>query len=81
VFLKDLFVVPDYRSRGVGREVMRALARYALKHGIGRIDLTTDKANTGAQKLYEELGGVRQTILRYSFDTETMRTLNGEAGS
>jgi len=75
IFLKDLFVVPDHRSRGVGRELMRALARYALERGIGRIDLTTDVANTGAQKLYEELGGARQMILRYSFDTKTMRKL------
>jgi GNAT superfamily N-acetyltransferase len=75
VFLKDLFVEPDYRSRGVGRELMRALARYALERDIGRIDLTTDVTNSGAQKLYEELGGARQAILRYSFDTETMRKL------
>jgi ribosomal protein S18 acetylase RimI-like enzyme len=79
VFLKDLFVVPEARSLGVGRALMRELARYAMARDIGRIDLTTDVANAGAQRLYEELGGRRQEILRYQYDGDRLRALAGRS--
>lgn len=78
VFLKDLFVVPEARSLGAGRALMQELARYALARDIGRIDLTTDVANSGAQKLYEGLGGKRQEILRYQYDGDRLRLLAGK---
>ncbi|MDX2158830.1 MAG: GNAT family N-acetyltransferase [Hyphomicrobiaceae bacterium] len=77
VFLKDLFVVSDVRSLGVGRALMSWLARFAIAEGIGRIDLTTDHANTRAQALYTSLGGVRREMLLYRFDGATLWSLAG----
>jgi ribosomal protein S18 acetylase RimI-like enzyme len=76
IYLKDLFVPAAHRGRGIGRSLMAALADYASTHDIGRIDLRTDSANTGAQRLYETLGGTRLEKVSYSFDP---RVLKGNA--
>lgn len=75
IFLKDLFTVPAARNRGVGHVIMQALARYADAHGIGRIDLTTDPSNDGAQRLYELLGGERHDKILYRFDGDRLSAL------
>jgi GNAT superfamily N-acetyltransferase len=68
IYLKDLFVPESQRGRGTGRQLMAALAQHAEEHGIGRIDLRTNTSNTGAQRLYESLGAVRDDKINYSFD-------------
>lgn len=78
VFVKDLFVRDGTRDRGVGAALMRFLARFAVESGIGRIDLTTDAENLGAQRLYERLGAVVRPKVCYSFPTEVLRHLAEE---
>jgi GNAT superfamily N-acetyltransferase len=75
IFLKDLFVVENERGKGVGRSLMKQLAAFALAHNIGRIDLTTDHSNTGAQKLYSELGGLARPKVLYTFDGDVLSRL------
>jgi GNAT superfamily N-acetyltransferase len=75
IFLKDLFVLPEVRGGGVGREMMRWLAREAIKLGIGRIDLTTDETNLGAAKLYDSLGAERQPKVMFRYDRERLERL------
>jgi GNAT superfamily N-acetyltransferase len=75
IFLKDLFVVEGARSKGVGKRLISALAHFAEANGIGRIDLTTEPDNAGAQKLYAELGGKVRPTLKYTFEGETLARL------
>ncbi len=75
VFLKDLFVPEPLRGRGYGRAMMREIAAFALRHGIGRIDLTTDGTNEIAGALYESLGGARQDKVMFRFDGAALRVL------
>lgn len=70
--MKDIFVIAEWRSRGVGRELMTVLATYATVHGIGRIDLRTDASNIAAQRLYESLGGQREDKVAYTFDPDVL---------
>jgi GNAT superfamily N-acetyltransferase len=56
LFLKDLYVIRDARSLGIGRLLLKAMARIALDENYCRIDWTTDSTNTGAQRLYDGLG-------------------------
>lgn len=56
LFLKDLFVLPDRRSAGVGEKLMRFLALFCVENGIGRIDFPTDRDNQRAQGFYRRLG-------------------------
>lgn len=75
LFVKDLFVRDGLRSRGLGRELMRFIADFAVSAGIGRVDLATAQDNHGARKLYERLGGVLATAVYYSFPKSALRKL------
>jgi ribosomal protein S18 acetylase RimI-like enzyme len=73
IYLKDLFVSDAHRSHGIGRRLMVELAIYAEQHDVGRIDLRTNTSNTGAQRLYDSLGGVREDKISYGFDPATLK--------
>ncbi len=60
--LYDLFVLPDARKRGVGRQLLLAAEVRALADGKARMDLTTAKTNLPAQSLYESLGWQRDEV-------------------
>lgn len=60
--LYDLFVLPDARKLGVGRQLLLAAEVRALADGKARMDLTTAKTNLPAQSLYESLGWQRDEI-------------------
>ncbi|HEV1992304.1 MAG TPA: GNAT family N-acetyltransferase [Candidatus Dormibacteraeota bacterium] len=56
LYLEDLFVVPEQRSRGVGRALLRDLARIALERGCGRLEWAVLNWNSEAIKFYQRLG-------------------------
>ena len=60
--LYDLFVRPDARYLGVGRELLLAAEAHAKSNNIARMDLNTAKSNISAQALYESLGWVRDEV-------------------
>ncbi len=60
--LYDLFVLPDARKLGVGRQLLLAAEVRALADGKARMDLTTAKTNLPAQSLYESLGWQRDEV-------------------
>ena len=57
--LYDLFVQPEARRTGAGRQLMLAAQAHASAHGFARLDLTTARTNASAQSLYESLGWLR----------------------
>jgi GNAT superfamily N-acetyltransferase len=75
IFVKDLFVRTELQGRGLGRELMRFIAEFAVTAGIGRIDLATDESNEGARKLYESLGGKLRPAAYYTFSQDVLRDL------
>jgi len=56
LYLEDLFVRPDRRSRGLGRALLERLARVAVESGCGRFEWTVLDWNERAQKFYRSLG-------------------------
>ena len=56
LYLEDLFVVPEQRSHGIGRALLRELARIALERGCGRLEWAVLDWNSEAIKFYERLG-------------------------
>ena len=56
IYLEDLFVIPEQRSRGVGRELLRKLARLAVERGCGRLEWAVLDWNRDAIGFYERLG-------------------------
>lgn len=60
LFLKDLFVSGSTRGGGIGRALLRGLARLAVARGMSRIDWTADRNNARLLAFYDETGAARE---------------------
>lgn len=56
VHLISMWVAPEARGRGVGRDLIRAVARWAAGRGSTRVFLFVQEANMPARALYEQAG-------------------------
>ncbi len=56
VYLDELFVVPEVRRQGLGRQLVRAVRHWAEQLPATRIRLQTMSANETAQAFWEALG-------------------------
>ncbi|MEZ5500979.1 MAG: GNAT family N-acetyltransferase [Steroidobacteraceae bacterium] len=56
LYLEDLFVKPDYRSKGVGRALLAALAARAMARDCGRMEWAVLDWNEPAMAFYRGLG-------------------------
>lgn len=72
LYLEDLYVTPSARGAGVGRALLRHLARIAVEHGFGRFEWSVLDWNEPAIRFYESLGSV-------AMDEWTVRRLSGDA--
>ena len=57
--LEDVFVLPEYRKRGIGKALLRRCVQAAYERGCGRLEWTCLDWNTNAQALYERMGARR----------------------
>jgi GNAT superfamily N-acetyltransferase len=56
IFLEDLFVAPEMRRRGIGRALLRELARIALRRNCTRMEWLVLDWNQPAISFYRSLG-------------------------
>jgi GNAT superfamily N-acetyltransferase len=56
IYLEDLFVVPEHRGGGVGRALLKELARLAVERECGRLEWAVLDWNRDAIGFYERLG-------------------------
>jgi GNAT superfamily N-acetyltransferase len=56
IYLEDLFVIPEQRGRGVGRALLKELARLAVERECGRLEWSVLDWNREAIAFYERLG-------------------------
>lgn len=61
LYLEDLFVLPDFRRRGIGKALLRHCIQLAHARGCGRMEWTCLDWNVGAQAVYEKMGARRMT--------------------
>jgi len=61
LYLEDIFVLPEFRGRGIGRALLHHCIRLADERGCGRVEWTCLDWNTRAQATYEQLGARRMT--------------------
>jgi GNAT superfamily N-acetyltransferase len=59
LYLEDLFVKPERRSRGIGKALLLHLAQLANARGYGRMDWTVLDWNQPAIEFYESIGARR----------------------
>ncbi|EOD78099.1 Acetyltransferase, GNAT family [Grimontia indica] len=64
--LNDLFVLDSQRGKGIGQALLGAAKALAIETGANGLALETAPDNTGAQRLYESLGYVKdETYFHY----------------
>ena len=56
LYLEDLFVLPEWRSRGIGQRLLAHLAELAVERGCGRMEWTVLDWNEPALRFYERMG-------------------------
>ena len=72
LYLEDLFVLPAYRSKGVGRRLLSHLARIAVERKCGRMEWWVLDWNESAIRFYQSIGAV-------PMDDWTVYRLHGDA--
>ncbi len=58
IYLEDLFVLPEYRGRGLGKALLVKLAQLARDRDCGRLEWTVLDWNEPSIRFYESLGAV-----------------------
>ena len=56
LYLEDLFVLPEYRKNGVGKQMLKHLANIALENNCGRFEWSVLDWNEPAIQFYKNLG-------------------------
>jgi GNAT superfamily N-acetyltransferase len=80
LYLEDIFILPEYRGRGIGHIIMQKLARLALQRGCGRMEWVVLDWNKGARDFYDSLGARQmQEWLPYRLDAAALAHLAGDS--
>ena len=56
IYLEDLFVLPEYRQQGIGRELITKVAEIAVERGCGRLEWSVLDWNEPAIAFYRRMG-------------------------
>ncbi len=56
IYLEDLFIRPEHRGRGIGRELLQWLAALAVHRGCGRLEWSVLDWNEPSIGFYRSLG-------------------------
>ncbi len=56
IYLEDLFVLPEYRRRGIGKALLSYLAKLAAERQAGRLEWSVLDWNESAIAFYQSLG-------------------------
>jgi ribosomal protein S18 acetylase RimI-like enzyme len=67
--LNDLYTSPDYRGKGIGRQLIEHCRKYAAENGASRLQWVTAPDNKRAQKLYDSLNTDKSTWHFYTYKT------------
>lgn len=56
LFIEDIFVLPSYRGKGVGRALYKHCAETTIKEGCGRMEWVVLSENDDIMQFYEKYG-------------------------
>ena len=72
IYLEDLFVLPEYRGQGIGKTLLKTLAKTAVAEGCGRVEWSCLDWNAPSIDFYRAQGAL-------PMDEWTIYRLTGEA--
>ncbi|MCL2898083.1 GNAT family N-acetyltransferase [Brenneria tiliae] len=79
IYLEDLYVTPDCRGKGMGKTLLRHIARLAAERNCGRLEWSVLDWNQPAIDFYRSIGAAPQhEWIRYRLENETLRAFAGE---
>ncbi len=77
--IEDIVFKPAYRGKGFGRQLMRAVACHALKHGYQAVEWACLDWNVNSMAFYEALGAQQGLgIVTYEFDEKRLQAFAAE---
>ena len=80
IFLEDIYVRPQYRRRGVGSALLKAVGVIGMERDCGRFEWIALRWNESALKFYENLGArVLNEWVMLRMDSTGIRNLAGGA--
>lgn len=79
IYLEDLFVFPEFRGKGLGRRLLRSLARTVVERGYGRLEWAVLDWNADAIGFYQALGA--RPMTEWTTHRVTGEALRGLAGA
>jgi len=56
IYVEDLFVLPEFRRRGIGRDLLKRVAAIAVENGCRRLQWQVLDWNTPAIEFYRTMG-------------------------
>ena len=71
IYLEDLFVLPEFRKQGLGKEFMKVLAKLCVENGYERFQWWVLDWNAPSIDFYKSIGAVAMdewTVFRLSGD-------------
>ena len=82
IYLEDLFVLPQFRGRGIGKGLLGELARMCVEEGCGRLEWACLDWNRPSIDFYRSLGAVpMEDWTTYRLTGETLYQAAGVDGS
>ena len=74
LYLEDLYVTPKHRGGGVGKKLLRHLARVAIEDGCARFEWSVLDWNEPAIRVYDAIGAEPQNEwIRYRLTGEKLK--------
>ena len=78
LYLEDLFVLPEWRGKGLGRQLLSYLARIAMDRGCQRLEWSVLDWNEPSIRFYLGLGALpRDEWTIYRLSGEALERLSG----
>lgn len=80
IYLEDLYVLPEYRRRGIGKRLLQTLASKAIERGCGRLEWSCLNWNEASIRFYRSLGAAAMSDWTvYRLTGETLAALADDA--
>ena len=78
IYLEDLYITPEQRGDGAGRQLLRHIAREAVAKNCGRLEWSVLDWNEPSIKFYDSLGGVPQSEwIKYRLSGDVISSVAG----
>jgi ribosomal protein S18 acetylase RimI-like enzyme len=75
LYVADLFVAPEFRGRGLGRMLLRAVAVEAVSRDFAFVGWLSKAWNKPAQDFYRNLGAVHEPTVGHALFGEALKRL------